>query len=214
MSEPICPARDKLVYIAGHRTTYGAPFAHIDRLQPGDRITLEMPYGTFRYAVTGHEIVDDNDLSVLRSRGNEVVALQACHPRFFATERYIVWAKSVLVTLTDGSSYKPLVPGFSPPNPPGPSGPLTRCAIATLTWYGERVRTIEPCPTAAMKRAATCDRRPAPANPDAGQPIGEPEFRSWGWTPHAYLARFSPSRRARDGDLIWLATPMPRSSTT
>jgi sortase A len=103
------PGQGQLVYIAGHRTTYGAPFAHIDRLQPGDRITLEMPYGTFRYAVTGHEIVDDNDLSVLRSRGNEVVALQACHPRFFATQRYIVWAKSVLVTLTDGSSYKPLV---------------------------------------------------------------------------------------------------------
>ena len=40
------PGEGKLVYIAGHRTTYSAPFAHIDRLEPGDRIRLEMPYAT------------------------------------------------------------------------------------------------------------------------------------------------------------------------
>ncbi len=83
------------MYIAGHRTTYGAPFAKIDEMRPGDRFTLEMPYGTFTYAVTGHSIVDDQDLSVLESKGREQVALQACHPRFFATQRYIVWAKPV-----------------------------------------------------------------------------------------------------------------------
>jgi sortase A len=92
------PGEGELVYIAGHRTTYGAPFAKIDRMKPGDRFTLEMPYGTFTYQVTGHTIVDDQDLSVLESNGRERVALQACHPRFFATERYIVWAKPVGVT--------------------------------------------------------------------------------------------------------------------
>ena len=89
------PGEGELVYIAGHRTTYGAPFAKIDEMRPGDRFTLEMPYGTFTYEVTGHSIVDDQDLSVLESKGREQVALQACHPRFFATERYIVWAKPV-----------------------------------------------------------------------------------------------------------------------
>lgn len=89
------PGEGELVYIAGHRTTYGAPFAKIDDMRPGDRFTLEMPYGTFRYQVTGHSIVDDQDLSVLESKGREQVALQACHPRFFASERYIVWAKPV-----------------------------------------------------------------------------------------------------------------------
>ena len=103
------PGQGELVYIAGHRTTYLAPFANIDKLKVGDRVTLEMPYGTFVYAITGHEIVDAHDLAVLDSHHREVVALQACHPRFFATHRFIAWAKSVLVTLTDGSSYKPLV---------------------------------------------------------------------------------------------------------
>ncbi len=89
------PGQGELVYIAGHRTTYGAPFAKIDEMRPGDRFTLEMPYGTFTYAVTGHSIVDDQDLSVLESKRREQVALQACHPRFLATQRYIVWAKPV-----------------------------------------------------------------------------------------------------------------------
>jgi sortase A len=86
------PGEGELVYIAGHRTTYGAPFAHIERLRTGDRITLELPYGTFVYAVRRHVIVAANDLRVLRSHGREVLALQACHPRFFATHRYIVYA--------------------------------------------------------------------------------------------------------------------------
>ena len=99
------PGEGKLVYIAGHRTTYSAPFAHIDRLRPGDRVTLEMPYATIVYRVTGHRIVDDQDLSVLVSRGREEVALQACHPRFFATQRYIVWAKPVQVTPRGGEPF-------------------------------------------------------------------------------------------------------------
>jgi sortase A len=86
------PGEGKLVYVAGHRTTYSAPFADIDTMKAGDQITLEMPYGTFVYVVDRHRIVDNNDLSVLRSGAGEEIALQACHPRFFATQRYIVWA--------------------------------------------------------------------------------------------------------------------------
>lgn len=91
------PGEGELVYIAGHRTTYLAPFAHIDRLQPGDPVWLDMPYGTFLYRVRSHAIVPADDLDRLRSRGREVVALQACHPRFFATHRYIVYARPVRV---------------------------------------------------------------------------------------------------------------------
>jgi sortase A len=87
------PGQGELVYIAGHRTTFGAPFAHIDSLRPGDRVTMEMPYGRYVYRVTGHRIVDDNDLSVLRTHGREELSLQACHPRFRATQRYIVSAR-------------------------------------------------------------------------------------------------------------------------
>ncbi|MDX6401910.1 MAG: sortase [Gaiellaceae bacterium] len=91
------PGENRLVYIAGHRTTYLAPFSHIDRLRSGDRVTIEVPYGTFVYAVTRHRIVKATDLSVLRSPKHEVVELQACHPRFFATHRYIAYAKLLRV---------------------------------------------------------------------------------------------------------------------
>lgn len=101
------PGEGQLVYIAGHRTTYLAPLSAIDTMRPGDRITLEMPYATFEYAVTRHSIVDATDLSVLKSRGREVVALQACHPRFFASQRYIVWARPVRVTPAGGRPYTP-----------------------------------------------------------------------------------------------------------
>lgn len=89
------PGQNRLVYIAGHRTTYLAPFSHIDAIRPGDVITLEMPYATFTYRATRHRIVTASDLTVLRSPRHELLELQACHPRFFATHRYIVYAKLV-----------------------------------------------------------------------------------------------------------------------
>jgi sortase A len=89
------PGQGQLVYIAGHRTTYLAPFSKIDQLHKGDRVTIVMPYATFVYRVSGYRIVSAADLGVLRSPGHEVLELQACHPRFFATHRYIVDAKLV-----------------------------------------------------------------------------------------------------------------------
>jgi sortase A len=96
------PGQGRLVYIAGHRTTYLAPFSHIDRLRRGDRVTIEMPYATFVYRITGHRIVPGDDLPVLASHGREALELQACHPRFFATHRYIAYALAVQVTPRGG----------------------------------------------------------------------------------------------------------------
>jgi sortase A len=100
------PGENRLVYIAGHRTTYLAPFSHIDRLRSGDRVTIEVPYGTFIYAVTRHRIVKSNDLSVLRSPRHEVVELQACHPRFFASHRYIAYAHLLRVEPRGAKPYE------------------------------------------------------------------------------------------------------------
>ena len=61
------PGEGELIYVAGHRTTYLAPFAHIDSLKPGDPITFQLPYATFVYEVTGHKIVAADDLAVLKS---------------------------------------------------------------------------------------------------------------------------------------------------
>jgi sortase A len=96
------PGEGRLVYIAGHRTTYLAPFSDIDQMRKGDRITLELPYATFVYVVTGYRIVRADDLSVLRSPGHELLELQACHPRFSATHRYIVYALPVRIVPRGG----------------------------------------------------------------------------------------------------------------
>jgi sortase A len=99
------PGEGQLIYIAGHRTTYLAPFAHIDSLRRGDSVTLELPYATFVYRITGHVIVPADDIARLKSRGYEQVALQACHPRFFATHRYIAYARPVQVIPRHGVPY-------------------------------------------------------------------------------------------------------------
>jgi sortase A len=103
------PGQGRLVYIAGHRTTFLAPFSHIDAIQPGDRIELEMPYGSFVYRAFRHVIVPADDLAVLRSPRHELLALQACHPRFFATHRYIVYGRLVGVEPRQG---RPLPPAL------------------------------------------------------------------------------------------------------
>jgi sortase A len=89
------PGEGRLVYVAGHRTTYSAPFSQINRIRRGDTITLRMPYGTFRYRVTSHRIVRASDVAVLRSGRRELLILQSCHPRFSATHRYLVYALPV-----------------------------------------------------------------------------------------------------------------------
>jgi sortase A len=99
------PGQGHLIYIAGHRTTYLAPFAHINDIEVGDYITLSVPYATFTYRVRRHYIVRSDQLSVLKDHGSEVLRLQACHPRFFATHRYIVDATLASVTPTGGETY-------------------------------------------------------------------------------------------------------------
>ena len=81
--------------IAGHRTTYGAPFRAIDRLESGQRIVIDMPDGRFVYRVERTRIVDDQDLSVLEPVGYKRLLLSACHPLYSAAERVIVFARQV-----------------------------------------------------------------------------------------------------------------------
>ena len=79
--------------IAGHRTTYGAPFRRIDQLRRGEPITLDMPDGRFVYRVERTKIVDDQDLSVLDEVGYQRLVLSACHPLYSAAQRVIVFAR-------------------------------------------------------------------------------------------------------------------------
>jgi sortase A len=87
------PGQGGTTAIAGHRTTYGAPFRSLDALRRGDAIVLRLPYGTFRYAVESWRIVQPGDLSVLRRVGHDRLVLSACHPVFSAARRIVVFAR-------------------------------------------------------------------------------------------------------------------------
>ena len=83
------------VGIAGHRTTYGAPFWSLDKLREGDRITLKTEYGIYNYRVTRSEIIEPTEGWVLEQTNAPRLVLTTCHPRFSAAERLIVFAERV-----------------------------------------------------------------------------------------------------------------------
>lgn len=87
------PGLGQTVAIAGHRTTYLAPFRHLDGLGPGDRIMLKMPYGLFTYVVQFHRIVLPTALWVTHNVGYERLVLSACNPLYSAAQRIIIFAK-------------------------------------------------------------------------------------------------------------------------
>lgn len=87
------PGQGKTIGIAGHRTTYLAPFRRINEISDGDEIVLEMPYGTFTYEVQKHEVVDPEQVEIVDDVGYERLVLTACHPLYSAAQRWAVFAK-------------------------------------------------------------------------------------------------------------------------
>lgn len=81
--------------IAGHRTTYGAPFRKVDKIRRGDDIVVEMPYGTFTYEVEKTQIVKPTALEVIRRVSYDRLVLSACHPLYSAAKRIIVFGRLV-----------------------------------------------------------------------------------------------------------------------
>ncbi len=92
------PGLGQTVAIAGHRTTYLAPFRHINALKPGDRIMVTMPYGLFTYVVQYQKIVQPTALWVTSNVGYERLVLSACNPLYSAAQRIIIFAKLKSVT--------------------------------------------------------------------------------------------------------------------
>jgi sortase A len=92
------PGRGGTVGIAGHRTTYGAPFRNIDDLRPGDRIVVELPYARFEYAVERQRIVPPTATWITRPAGYERLVLSACHPLYSAAQRIVIFARLVDAT--------------------------------------------------------------------------------------------------------------------
>lgn len=90
------PGERGTVAIAGHRTTYLAPFRTIDQLKRGDHIVLAMPYGTFTYAVERTQIVTPDAIWITRRvPGEDRLVLSACHPLYSASHRIVAFAKLI-----------------------------------------------------------------------------------------------------------------------
>jgi sortase A len=87
------PCDNGNVAIAGHRTTFGKPFANVDRLKAGDTIELTTPIGTCTYKVAKEPfVVGPTDLSVLKPTLDRALTLTTCHPKGSAAQRLIVRA--------------------------------------------------------------------------------------------------------------------------
>jgi sortase A len=97
--------------IAGHRTTYGAPFYRLDQLAPGDVVSVTTRQGEFRYLVADSQVVDPSHTEALEPTLDNRLTLTTCHPRFSARERLVVTA-----TLQG-----PAAP--APPPQPAPAAP-------------------------------------------------------------------------------------------
>jgi sortase A len=91
--ETAFPGQGRTIGIAGHRTTYLAPFRRINELERGDEVVLEMPYATFTYRVEGHKIVDPYQVEIVDDVGYERLVLTACHPLYSAAQRWAVFAR-------------------------------------------------------------------------------------------------------------------------
>jgi sortase A len=93
-SETSFPGVAGTTAIAGHRTTYLAPFRDINELSPGNHILLEMPYAHFTYTVIGRRVVLPTDVSAAVSNvGYTRLVLSACTPLFSAEKRLLVYAR-------------------------------------------------------------------------------------------------------------------------
>ncbi|MGH9267292.1 MAG: class E sortase [Acidimicrobiales bacterium] len=137
--------------IAGHRTTYGAPFADVDELAPGDEIVLETTQGTFRYQVTGQQIVRPDQVEILEDAGDDRLTLTSCHPKYSARQRIVVTAMlSDTPAPVPPAPDDPVLPRATPgpERRPEPSGSV----VAALQWAA-----------AAASVAGDVPRRPAVA---------------------------------------------------
>jgi sortase A len=97
--------------IAGHRTTYGAPFYSVDELQRDDKIFVTTAQGAFEYRVRETKVVRPNEVQVLDPTPDNRLTLTTCHPRFSARQRMIVVAELI----------GPAAPGPPPGSLPAPS---------------------------------------------------------------------------------------------
>jgi sortase A len=89
------PGQPGNAVISGHRTTYGAPFHNLDRLAPGDLITVTTITGTHAYQVVEARVVRPAEMWVTEQWQGSWLTLTTCHPRFSSRERLVIFARLI-----------------------------------------------------------------------------------------------------------------------
>jgi sortase A len=157
------PGQGGNVGIAGHRTTYGAPFYRIDELAPGAEVILTSTTGDrYVYKVTEQFIVSPTQYEVLAPSDEPILTLTSCHPRYSASKRIIVRAAL----------------------DPAQSAPLLDAAPTTTT-----TTTVPPTTEPGSASPPTSPATVAPGTTAPRQPavVGGPELeRGWFDDPDAW----------------------------
>ena len=128
-SETAFPGVPGTTAIAGHRTTYLAPFRHIDALRRGNRILVNMPYAHFTYTVLGQRIVEPTNVEAAVGQvGYTRLVLSACTPLYSAAKRILVYARLTRTVpvgaareLPGGALARAIEPSAAPARTPRPS---------------------------------------------------------------------------------------------
>ena len=116
--------------VAGHRTTYGAPFSGLDELDLGDPILVTTRQGRFRYEVSRKLVVRPSETSVLSPTEDNRLTLTTCEPKFSASRRLIV------IAVLTGEAVEPPPPPPTSTTVPGDvaPGPTTTTAPAPVEF--------------------------------------------------------------------------------
>jgi sortase A len=121
--------------IAGHRTTYGAPFGDLDKLSRGDPILVTTHTGNYRYEVDHLRVVDPSEAWVLDDAGDDRLTLTTCNPKFSAAQRLIVVAK---LTSQGTTATAPTAQASPPPTTEAPARPRSERAEGLAGLSGDR----------------------------------------------------------------------------
>ncbi len=131
--------------IAGHRTTYLAPFRNIDSLRPGDHILLEMPYAHFTYTVIGQRVVLPTDVNAaIGEVGYTRLVLSACTPLFSASHRLLVYASLTRTVPVGEDRYMPGGELTRPIETPAPVIPVVAPLQTLRSTPAEALRSAPP----------------------------------------------------------------------
>lgn len=154
------------VGIAGHRTTYGAPFSRLDELVAGSPIDVRTSGGSFRYRVTKVRVVSPDRVDVLATTSTPTLTLTTCHPRFSSRERLVITAVLESTPSTDipadpSPSERSSSTATAPPGEGGgaraslgglllaglPAGTVAAAwLLAVHRWHGRGVLVAGPLP--------------------------------------------------------------------